>query len=190
MTALLALDRRLFDLVNGVWTHPVLDAVMVAVTDFDPWRVPLILLLLVVLAKGRTETRLAVLFAILAVACADQIVASALKQLFPRERPFHVVEDVRKLVGAHGLSFPSAHAANSFAAGTFLALRFRRFRPILALSALIAYSRVYVGVHWPTDAAAGAALGAAIGAGFFALDRAARLRVARRRDAAGEAGAG
>ncbi len=190
MTALLALDRRLFDLINGAWTHPVLDAVMVTVTDFDPWRVPLILLLLALLAKGRTETRVAVLLAILAVACADQVSSALMKSLVHRERPFHEVEGVRKLVGAYGWSFPSSHAANSFAAGTFLALRFRRFRPILALSALVAYSRVYVGVHWPSDVLAGAALGAAIGAAFHALDRTLRTRAARRRPPAKDASPG
>lgn len=184
MTALLALDHRLFDLVNRVWTHPILDALMVAVTEFDPWRVPLILLLLSVLARGRTETRLAVLFAILAVVVSDQIVSSSLKPVFHRVRPFHVVEGVRKLVGAHDWSFPSSHAANAFAAGTFLSLRFRRFRPILLLSALIAYSRVYVGVHWPSDAVAGALIGAAIGVLFHALDRAARMRLLPVRPAA------
>jgi undecaprenyl-diphosphatase len=180
MAELLAWDRRLFLLVNGAWTHPVLDAVMVAVTDFDLWRVPLILLLLAVLARARTDTRLAILFAVLAVVIADQVVASGLKPILHRVRPFHVLPEARKLVGAHDWSFPSAHAANTFAAGVFLALRFRRMRPLLAVSALASYSRVYVGVHWPTDVAAGALLGAGIGSGFFVLERAARTRFRRR----------
>lgn len=181
VTTLLALDRQLFLLVNREWTHPVLDAVMKTVTDFDLWRVPLILVLLVVLARGRTDTRLAILFAVLAVAVTDQLVASGVKPIFHRARPFDVLEDVRKLVGAHDWSFPSAHAANTFAAGVFLALRFRRLAPILVLPALVAYSRVYVGVHWPSDVVAGAALGAGVGASFFLIERAARVRIRRRR---------
>jgi len=180
VSALLALDSRLFDLINRVWTHPVLDAVMVAITDFNAWRVPLILVLLAILAKGRRETRIALLFAILAVACSDQLTSGVLKPLFHRVRPFHVVAGVRKLIGAHDTSFPSSHAANSFAAGTFLALRFRRFRPVLVIPALVAYSRVYVGVHWPSDVAAGAVVGAGVGGAFFALERMARLRFLRR----------
>ena len=77
----------------------------------------------------------------------------------------------------HGHSFPSSHAANTFAAGTFLALRFPRWRPVLAIPVLVAYSRVYVGVHYPSDVFGGAALGAGVGWFFTLLERVARLRV-------------
>lgn len=181
MTGWLEVDRTVFHLVNREWTHPALDALMTAVTDFDLWRVPVILLLLVLLARGRPAVRIAILFAVLAVAATDQLVASGIKPVFHRVRPFHVVEDVRKLVGAHDWSFPSAHAANTFAAGTFLVLRFPRMWPILALPVIVSYSRVYVGVHWPSDALAGAAVGAAVGAAFALIERAARLRFLARR---------
>jgi undecaprenyl-diphosphatase len=174
MNALVALDREIFLLVNRAWTHPVLDAVMIGVTDFDLWRVPLIVLLFALLARGRTETRVAILFAVLAVALTDQLVSSGIKSVIHRARPFEVIAEARKLVDAHDQSFPSAHAANTFAAGVFLALRFRRMRPILILPALVAYSRVYVGVHYPSDVVAGAALGALVGGGFVALERAVR----------------
>jgi membrane-associated phospholipid phosphatase len=111
------------------------------------------------------------------VVVADQVSAGLLKPLFDRPRPFKVLEDVHQLVGAHAGSFPSSHAANTFAAGVFLALRFRRMRPILVVPVVVSWSRVYVGVHYPLDVAAGAVLGAAIGAGFAALDRIARLRI-------------
>ena len=186
MSALAALDREVFRLVNGVWTHPVLDAVMIGVTDFDLWRVPLILLLLVLLARGTTGARVAILVAVLAVALTDQIVASGVKPVFHRVRPFDVIESTRKLVDAHDWSFPSAHAANTFAAGVFLAIRFPRLRPILVLPALIAYSRVYVGVHYPSDVLARAALGAAVGGGFALLESAVRTSFGRSARGGGE----
>jgi undecaprenyl-diphosphatase len=179
MSALLELDLRLFALLNGEWTSPFLDVVMPYVTDFDHWRIPLILVLLAFLARGSTETRVGILFAILAVVAADQLSASGIKPLFERARPFDVVEGARKLSSAHGYAFPSSHAANTFAAGVFLAIRFRRWWPILAVPAVVSYSRVYVGVHYPSDVAAGALLGAAVGAFLVLIDRATRLRLER-----------
>ena len=57
-------------------------------------------------------------------------------------------------------SFPSGHATVSFACATVLALAVPRLRwPLFTLAALIAFSRVYVGVHYPGDVLAGAVLG-------------------------------
>ncbi|MFN8179122.1 MAG: phosphatase PAP2 family protein [bacterium] len=183
MSHLAALDTQVFLLVNRHWVHPILDVVMVAVTTFKLWRLPLVAVLLLVLARGKTPTRLAILSAVLAVGVSDQLVANGVKPVFERARPFEVIPLARKLVDAHDASFPSAHAANTFAAGVFLALRFRKMRWwILVLPALVAYSRVYVGVHYPSDVLAGALLGALVGTGFALLDRAARLRLGRRRD--------
>ena len=185
MSGLLELDAQLLVLLNQELTTAWLDAAMPVITDFDYWRIPVILGLLIVLARGSTETRFGVLFAILAVVAADQISSAGIKPIFDRERPFHVIEGTRKLIDAHASSFPSSHAANTFAAGTFLALRFRRWWPILLIPLVVSYSRVYVGAHYPLDVLAGAGLGAGIGFAFAALERGSRLRledfVARRR---------
>ena len=177
MSEIVQWDRALFVLLNQQWTSPFLDVVMPFLTDFDHWRIPLILGLLVALAKGNTETRLGILFAVLAVVAADQISSSGIKPLVERPRPFHTIEGTRKLIGAFATSFPSGHAANTFAAGTFLALRFRRARWILVLPVIISYSRIYVGVHYPLDVIAGGLVGAVIGLAFVGLDRVARVRL-------------
>jgi undecaprenyl-diphosphatase len=179
MSALLDLDTRLFVLLNQKWVNPVLDTVMPFITDFDHWRVPLVLVLLFALARGKTEARVGILFAILAVAVADQASSSGIKPLFERARPFQVVEGTRQLVGAYDYSFPSSHAANTFAAGMFLAVRFARLRWLLILPAVVSYSRIYVGVHYPLDVLGGAALGSGIGVGFAALERVSRIRLER-----------
>jgi undecaprenyl-diphosphatase len=173
----LALDTKLFVLLNQVWVNPWLDRVMPFVTDFSHWRIPIVILLLVALARGGREIRLGILFAILAVVVADQVSSAGLKPLVERARLFDVVEGTRKLVGAHDFSFPSSHAANTFAAGVFLALRFPRLRWILVVPIVVAYSRVYVGAHYPLDVVAGAALGAAIAFAFLTLERVSRLRL-------------
>jgi undecaprenyl-diphosphatase len=69
-------------------------------------------------------------------------------------------------------SFPSGHAATSFAGATMLSAFAPRYRLVFfVLAAGIAFSRVYVGVHWPIDVLAGAALGAALGYGMLTFLR-------------------
>ena len=91
-------------------------------------------------------------------------VNAALKALFDRSRP-PIDMDLHALVGVPGSpSFPSGHAMSAFAVATAIALLAPRLRrPVLAFAALIAFSRVYLGVHYWLDVLVGAALGAAIG---------------------------
>ena len=91
------------------------------------------------------------------VALAELIVA-LLHALIPRHRP------LEHQLGRHehGHSFPSGHAMTAFAGATMLAVHLPRYRvPLLALATLIALSRLYNGVHYPTDVVAGAAGGVA-----------------------------
>jgi undecaprenyl-diphosphatase len=114
-----------------------------------------------------------------AVALAD-LAASALKALIDVERPSTRYPEPQPLVPApHDHSFPSGHAATSFAAATVLAAAVPRAAPVwYLLAAAIAFSRVYVGVHYPFDVLAGAALGVGVAIALL------RLSGARRRSRA------
>jgi undecaprenyl-diphosphatase len=104
------------------------------------------------------------------------LVATGLKEVFERPRPFQEAGAAEPLLRATvGESLPSGHASTSFAGALVLAYLVRRAIPALfALAALIAFSRVYVGVHYPLDIAAGAALGLAVELAAIALVRARR----------------
>jgi undecaprenyl-diphosphatase len=121
-----------------------------------------------------------------AVALSDaaaQGLAGLLKAATGVERPPRRYADTHPLLPIpHDGSFPSGHAASSFACATVLAFARPRAAPALYLLALaIGFSRVYVGAHWPLDVLGGAALGVAVGAGVVrALPR---LEAARRRSA-------
>ena len=88
-----------------------------------------------------------------------------LKALVGRSRPPHEM-GLEAIVGLPGSpSFPSGHAMSAFAVAAAIALLAPRLRwPVLALAAVIGFSRVYLGVHFWLDVLAGAALGMAIGA--------------------------
>jgi undecaprenyl-diphosphatase len=87
------------------------------------------------------------------------LLSTGLKEAVGRERPH-----LRPLVEVpHSGSFPSGHAATSFAcAGVLAWLSPRLAVPALLLASAIAFSRVYVGVHYPLDVLGGAALGLAV----------------------------
>ena len=92
-------------------------------------------------------------------------VSGLLKDRIGRARPPLHDPDPAPLVSLpHTSSFPSGHSTVAFACATVLALSVPRLRwPVFALAALIGFSRVYVGVHYPFDVLAGAVLGISIG---------------------------
>jgi membrane-associated phospholipid phosphatase len=84
-------------------------------------------------------------------------VSDMIKALVGERRP-HGYDPLISL--PHSSSFPSGHATVSFACATVLSVLVPRAAPaFVALAAAIAYSRLYLGVHWPGDVLAGAALG-------------------------------
>jgi undecaprenyl-diphosphatase len=86
------------------------------------------------------------------------------KAIVPRHRPFE--HQLGPPSTTH--SFPSGHSATSFACATVLAHYAPRLRvPFFTLATLIAFSRIYNGMHYPTDVLAGAVLGVAIGVGLI-----------------------
>lgn len=106
-----------------------------------------------------------------------------LKPLIGRIRPFAVNTAVELLVKAPlDASFPSGHTAASFAA--VFALKTAGsplWKPAMAVAAVIAFSRLYLYVHWPSDVLAGALLGAAVGwAGAKIVEKALNERKAGR----------
>ena len=124
-------------------------------------------------------------FTALLILCTDQL-TNLFKVQVGRLRPCYD-EEIKTLVRlvkpscGGRYSFFSGHASNSFALAVFFGLIFKepyRFllRALLFIAFLIAYSRVYIGVHFPLDIFAGAVVGSLIGLGIFRLWKLFKLR--------------
>ena len=96
-----------------------------------------------------------------------------LKPLVGRVRPYEVIEGL-KLIGKRATdpSFPSGHTAASIASAVALCrfLKKRYSIPLLALALLIGFSRLYIGIHYPTDVLAGLLDGIALGIGGILIE--------------------
>ena len=91
-----------------------------------------------------------------------------LKSIVARTRPYEVIEGLELLVGkAKDFSFPSGHSATSFVAAVIIAGMLPKRYGVMAvvLAALISFSRLYVGIHYPTDVLFGIVSGSLIGMG-------------------------
>jgi len=92
---------------------------------------------------------------------AAYLVSTSIKLAVGRKRP--AVEDLPHLMATPtGLSFPSSHATSSFAAARAFG-RLVPSPPLYAVAVAMGVSRLYLGVHYPSDVAAGAALGSVLG---------------------------
>jgi undecaprenyl-diphosphatase len=162
---LLGWDTAVFKLLNGSLHCGVLDVIMPFVTREENWQIPLIAAWVAIMLFGGRRERITGLGMAVAVTLSDQSCAGVLKGLIGRVRPCHVVEGVRLLDSCRGSgSFPSCHAMNSMAVALFALMRHRKWTaPALSVAVLSGYSRVYVGVHYPSDVLGGMALGALIG---------------------------
>ena len=163
LQSLLELDVYLFFLLNYEAQNAVLDFLMPILTNLDYWRIPIGLLAVSLLIFGKKRGRIAVLLLILGITLSDQMCNNVLKPLVGRVRPCHVLDNVHLLINCtHSFSFPSSHATNIFTGMIIFSFVYPKLRiGLLVFAALVAYSRVYVGVHYPLDIAAGTALGVA-----------------------------
>lgn len=154
-------DANLFFLLNYKAQNSVFDFFMPILTNLDYWRIPFILLAIFLLVFGEKRGRIAVLLLVLGITLSDQVCNSVLKPLVGRVRPCNVLESVHLLVNCtKSFSFPSSHATNIFTGMILFSYVYPKLKiGLLTAAALVAYSRVYVGVHYPFDVVAGTILG-------------------------------
>ena len=159
---ILEIDTQLFYLFNVTLQNAVFDWLMPFITNknhwFPIWGVVIVLLIW----KGGREGRMILIFVIPLIFLSDQISSGVLKPFFGRIRPCNALENINLLTNkSKAFSLPSSHAANFFALATYFGYYFRKYVCwFMLVAAMVASSRVFVGVHYPFDVMAGAIIGA------------------------------
>ena len=193
LNELLELDRELFLYLNSFHT-PWLDPLMVFVTDKYVWTPLYILLLYLVFKDLGRDSWIALVGITLTIVLADQVTSTLMKPYFARLRPSHepllqgLIHIVDGYKGAK-YGFASSHAANTFGAATFFFLLFRKkykwITSIFLWAAVVTYSRIYLGVHYPGDILVGGLVGALAGFASFALFRLTKAGIDKQRSGLG-----
>jgi len=147
---------------------PFWDGVMTTVSGRLTWTPLYLLLLYIVFKKFGKNSWLVLVLGVLAVALSDQLASHVVKNLVMRYRPSHnlILAPKLHIVGDYmggQYGFASSHAANTFAIACFFALLMPQNRALIIglflWAALVCYSRMYLGVHYPSDIIGGVIIG-------------------------------
>ena len=139
--------------------NPILDKIMIAATNLEDY-VLILLLIFIGLTVFPRSRKIGGTLLVATIVC-FLIVNVGMKPFITRCRPCWLEPSVKLLVNApHSFSFPSGHTNAFFAMATAVFLRNKKIGiPCLAIASLIAFSRLYLFVHWPTDVLGGIVTG-------------------------------
>jgi len=170
------IDSRLLLAINSMHSD-LIDSLMIVLSEKTSWIPFYGLILVLIIIKYKWRSWLVLTCIALLITASDQLTSGFMKPYFERLRPCHEETLVKLLYlpigcgGAYG--FVSSHAANSFAAATFLwLLLHRHFRAVVLLfpwAFMICYSRIYLGAHYPGDVIGGMIIGSCLGYLFFRI---------------------
>lgn len=182
MEQLEAFDQWLFLVLNG-WNHSWIDPIMSALSNKFIW-IPFYAFLLYRTYRHFSVARLFMIklgCILMTVGLTDRISVMAFKNVFLRYRPCHNLElqSMVHLVNEHcgGMyGFVSSHAANTFGIATIVILLIGKCEKwvmpwMLIWATCVSYSRIYLGVHYPSDILGGALLGVCVALFTFRLQK-------------------
>ena len=179
---LLELDRYVFLYLNTMGSEKY-DPLWLLITKQTTW-IPFFLVLFYIIYKkiGMKQTLYMLFFVAILIAFTDQL-TNVFKHAFHRLRPSSdptLGDTIRKVLIRNSFSFFSGHAANTMAVATFLHLTMRKyfkyFWLIFLWPLIFAYSRIYLGLHYPSDIMFGYLCGALTGFLFYKIYRKAQQK--------------
>jgi undecaprenyl-diphosphatase len=171
------MDKTILLFINREWTNPFLDWLMATLTNFEAWLPILVIATLILLWRGNFRVRSFVIVTLVTLAFTDGVFTQFTKKMVNRPRPVQSLAEVREVslqkktpailgifLPVHvsfsqppagpviGHSFPSGHAMNNTVIATMAILFFGRLGALYIIpAALVSYSRIYCGSHWPSD---------------------------------------
>lgn len=153
------IDIYLLDLIHKSIANDFLDKIMICITSIG--NLGLIWIAISVLLLISKKYRRVGILCIASLILSSLIGEVVLKNLVQRGRPFTAIEGINLLVKApKSFSFPSGHTASSFAVATVIGRKIKNFKlPIYILAFAIAFSRLYLYVHYPSDVLVGILIG-------------------------------
>jgi len=180
-------DDYWFHLINTSLANRLFDRILPAASDLNQWMPLLVIVWLAVMVWGKRKGRLIASLALVLVVLTDQVSASILKPLVERVRPCNVLPGIRLFIEGDWIvtsklpvltynssfSFPSSHAANLTGQAVFWSHYFGNLAPLFyVLALMVCYSRIYMGLHYPSDVVVGMAIGVLLAKALhYPLDR-------------------
>lgn len=175
MEQLIQLDKELFIFLNGLGSEPF-DAFWLIITKQLYWT-PFFIAVFYLLQRkiGWKNLGIILLFIAVLITFTDQI-TNLFKNHFQRIRPCYNEEIsgiIRVVKSSKTYSFFSGHAANSMASTMFIFLLIRKYYKytylLFIFPLIFAYSRIYLGLHFPSDILTGYLFGGSLGFGFYKI---------------------
>ncbi len=155
-------EKDLFFLLNKSIKNKLCDIFFPLITRLAEDAV-LLAICAIVFLLGKRKAKVTSMLAVTAIAL-SRLSVQILKHIFNRPRPFFVYKDINIFTAIRGSSFPSGHATLIFSVATVLSFKYKRISWIfITFAILIGLSRVYMGLHYPSDIISGAVLGISIG---------------------------